>query len=811
LSVSAPRAWQQVARKESLADYLAQPQARRYVPLAITAEPLDAEPIVQREPVAPQYTAVKLSDEELQLENDRLVDELTSALAEVPEAPVAAQSEPDRVAAVGADEPAGDVAAAEKVERLPAVNDSQTQLANAAPADDSWPTPVALIEQLALLESDPVYRVWAAQARGAIAGLCELPLTRHVDRESALDRIESIVKDAPPARAQIAVGTARQAAQARFAIERRLPLWRASSQTLAQSSTRPVALATARMVACVDGVKAATERSEQGPAWREYLLVDSLRRACLDRDGSADRRRLARKVLARLRSGSLSQEQRGFVRSTPVVALRDELELWASKPTNPIQLLRHLEDFEQEGLASDARVLTAQWRHLRRPLTPQPASDPLDTYYRNANLRIAIAGSLVNQLIPQPEAAQAPVYDTIVGVPVRGRSTTFTKVAIELLPDESNLRMGMEASGVVASNTSSSSGPATLHANGQSSFSARKLMVVDRRGLRVWPAVADVDAFANDLVSVQTDFDGVPLVGSFVRNMARARHAEARGEARWEVEQKVASRARFQLDEQVDPRLEEMISRAHDRIMAPIENLDLEMEPIALTTTKERMVMRLRLAGDRQLGGHTARPQAPSNSVFSLQLHDSAINNTIEKLDLEGRTFTLAELYKHLADKLKKPELAGREDLPDDVQVTFAAQDAVRVRLARGQMEVSMSFAALKQQRRRWRDFTVRTYYRAEAHGLDARFVRDGSVQLDGESLGGAQLVLRSIFSKVLSRERQWSLIDPKFTADPKLAHLEVTQLMIEDGWVGLAYAERRQRANIAERKEPDNAGVWTR
>ena len=64
------------------------------------------------------------------------------------------------------------------------------------------------------------------------------------------------------------------------------------------------------------------------------------------------------------------------------------------------------------------------------------------------------------------------------------------------------------------------SGPATFRSQGKSKFVVRKLMVVGPYGLSVWPAVAEADNSFNYLRSLETDYDGMPIVRSLVRNMA---------------------------------------------------------------------------------------------------------------------------------------------------------------------------------------------------------------------------------------------------------------------------------------------------
>jgi hypothetical protein len=200
---------------------------------------------------------------------------------------------------------------------------------------------------------------------------------------------------------------------------------------------------------------------------------------------------------------------------------------------------------------------------------------------------------------------------------------------------------------------------------------------------------------------------------------------------------------------------------------------------------------------------------------MSLQVQQSAINNLLEQLKLDGRKFDLPELFALIAHKLDRPDLAKLDDLPENVHVTFADKDAVRVRCEADRMEVILSFAELTELNQgklhRWRDFTVRTRYRPEAHGLDARFVRgsrgdedtskDGTIFLEGKSLKGKPLLgLRAIFSKVLARNRPINLLSEKITHDARIQDLQITQFTVEDGWIALAYGQHRGGGNVARK-----------
>ena len=111
----------------------------------------------------------------------------------------------------------------------------------------------------------------------------------------------------------------------------------------------------------------------------------------------------------------------------------------------------------------------------------------------------------------------------------------------------------------------------------------------------------------------------------------------------------------------------------------------------------------------------------------------------------------------------------------------------MRVRCTEGRIELVLNIAEIRQGKRRWHDFEVRAAYRPEMHGLAADFQRDGSIELGGQYKGKTEVALRGIFSKVLSRERKINLLPSVVADDPRLADLQVTQLVVEDGWIGMA------------------------
>ncbi len=597
-----------------------------------------------------------------------------------------------------------------------------------------------------------------------------------------------------------------QIVRTRYALERWVDVWEAAAALdRVGPPQQTVPVASGEIEAIIDRFESREGREPVGAAWRKYLQLDALRAALRPDCDEVERRAIARRVLDRLTSPGLSESQAKFIAKNHLGDLQLPLRAWAVEPITAQQLLVHLEQYEYSTLASDGELLADDYRSLIWSKVDEAdgLGQHLDTHYRNANVRVAIAGELVNRMLPQPGRINAPVRDTVVNVPVRGQSSTFTKLSVVLVPDARRIRLGLEAQGTVDARTVSSSGPATFRNSGQSTFLVRKLLVLGPKGLNVWPAIAEAENNYNYLVSLETDFDRVPLVGNLVRSIALNQHDEAQAEAHRQTERKVAIRALHQLDSEVEDRLVEAGKKLESNQGATLRRMGLELTPISLSTTERRVVARARLASEHQLGAHTPRPRAPSDAWFSMQLHQSALNNGLQQLDLEGRRFELPELFAWIADKLGRPELAQQEDLPEDVQVTFADCDAVRLQCRDGRIEVSFALAELTHEGSRWRNFEVHTHYAPQIDGLSPRFVRDDTIRLAGESLRGKlEFKLRAIFSRVLSKNRELRLLDDSLTNDPKLKDLRITQFEVEDGWIGLAYSPRRVSSNVARRPE---------
>jgi hypothetical protein len=530
-------------------------------------------------------------------------------------------------------------------------------------------------------------------------------------------------------------------------------------------------------------------------AWQNYLLLSDVHQLTDAKAtiSSEQAQLIARQALARLMPVQMTDAQRKVLQDRTLIGLAEQLRLWANETVDVREVLANIEQYENSGLPSDAKHVAVALRKMNWSAEEQDRqmAHQLDEHYRNANIRIALTSDFFNRMTPEQPVAKGVVNDTILGAWVNGSSTTNTKLSVELIPDCKRLHLWFDAQGTVDSATVSTSGPATFSNDGRSNFLVHKAVIIDGQGVGIAHAVAEANS-DTQLTGVSTTYDGRPLIGPIVRNIAISQHDAMRGAAEAETDSRVAGTAIKSVDSEVNLHVAEAEKMVRKNLWNPLAKMGVAPEPVSLETSRQRLTMRLRIAGASQLGGHTARPQALSDSLASMQVHESALNNILDQLDLAGHTFTLPELVTYVKTKFDRPTTNAAADLPTDVRVTFAEKDPVHLRCQNGVVSLTLGVAQLQESGRRWNDFQVTVNYEPQIEDLHVRLVRQGPIELSGEAKGQAEIVLRGIFGKLFPRERAFELIPSAVADNRNFGDLKISQCIVEDGWIALSLGPDR-------------------
>jgi hypothetical protein len=461
-----------------------------------------------------------------------------------------------------------------------------------------------------------------------------------------------------------------------------------------------------------------------------------------------------------------------------------------------IRLLGWLERYESSRSAADAAGVKRAVHDIGAAPVPGAAAlcHAVEEHYLSPNFRLAVHREFVERMLPRSTVQSGPFQDFVLGRKVRGTRTVEQTTAVRFNPHPSEIRMELVVSGEVASRSVAEAGPAEVHSRSQASFTVAKPIQVSANGLALGAARGSASN-QTQLANVQTSFDGVPLVGSLARGIVRNQHDEHRDDARREVNQKIISRACREVDGQAEPRLAEMGDEIRTRAWEPLVRMGLEPRAVALETTSDVATARLRLAGAAQLAAHTPRPRAPADALLSLQVHESSVNNAFERFGLAGRKLGLEDLARLVCERLGLPPRVP-EDLPEGVEVTFAAVEPLRVECRDGLVHVHVSLDALESGRRSWHDIVSHVAYKPLTSGAQVLLERDGPVQLSGPGhQGRMEIALRTIFGKVFAKERPVRLLPERIVANPRLANVRAVQAVCADGWLAFALAQPKEAA----------------
>ncbi len=419
----------------------------------------------------------------------------------------------------------------------------------------------------------------------------------------------------------------------------------------------------------------------------------------------------------------------------------------------------------------------------------QALADAVENNYRNANVRVAITADLLNRFVSQQRAEARPVRERIAGTPVRGQSATMSWTRVELQPTIGRWQLALYTQGTVESDTSSV-GRAQVFTHGSTQFVAETPITVEADGsVHLQPSSVDAEN-CSQLLGVSTGLDWIPLVGGFARQEAINQYKQKRPQAKAEVEYKVENRTMERVDARTGELVNDIRQQVEQSFTNPLAKYSVEITPLEMATTTQRSVARLRVAGKDQLAGHTPRPRALSDSLASLQVHESALTNAAVSLELNAERLTAGQLQTKLREKLPRLALEQPPEAKEDTIFQFAAQDAVQFHINDGRLELAIAITEFVQEDQHVRNFIVHAFYKPVVSGLTAELVRDGALGIEGvqRQIGaGDRALLYNVFKVVLGEERRLPVFRLENPDDPRLAGLMITQLVLEDGWLGVS------------------------
>ena len=676
-----------------------------------------------------------------------------------------------------------------------------------AAASNTWPSSIRLLNEiekaqtLAVAKSVTEAQEWIRRVASEYDRLIHLSLSDEASMQS-LGRLHDLAEEGvsvADSLKDIDASVASVIARLSYSVERRYAVWSAVGRCVIKGksqliSVRSHAVDTARLKECLANVEVAIKKTGDARSWHQYLMIDALKQlAANEITGRQSQVDLVRQFLGRVTDTRVSETQRGILASSEVHKLADQVHPLSIGPVDYRKLIEDIETLESDPVHRCSKTLADAMQSLRFSEHEEQAavSQAIGAHYRNANLRLAVSEDFINRMMPKQTMIERPVRQSILGADTRGASQVLTKLNVDFLKDPSALKIALNLDGDISSKTKSSKQGATFYNSSIANVTAVREITLSTQGLNINGRPATVES-SDSLRNFSTEWDSLPILGDMVRHFAHHEFVQARPIAKRIMQKTIATQTDAEFDSQLQEKVRSAEGQFNKRLIGPLQSLDLHPMVVDMQTTDTRLIVRYRLASADQLSAYTSRPIAPGDSQLSIQVHQSAFNNTVSRIVEGDRDWSMQELSDKISDLLQQPRRPLPADAPSDVTARFEGSRPITVEFEDGRLWLTLRIASLQQPGRiHLTNFIIRTSYLPTVDGLQAELNRDGVISIDGYKLATRERVpLRAIFTKVFSNRASIPMVSEELLHDPRATGLAVSQLVLNDGWLGMAISQ---------------------
>lgn len=455
-----------------------------------------------------------------------------------------------------------------------------------------------------------------------------------------------------------------------------------------------------------------------GSAWLPFIKADDLKSALAksaDDEAAAAALNTTKAKLAR-RETLTDAAQKQFLSRQSFLNLEDAVDAQLTAISAPPaadntpalrealqQLVAAIDEFEATSSALAAADARAKWKTVKQ-LAPDGGDRleaALSANYFNYNVRMVASEPFLSRLLADARVEQGQVSDYILGAAVGGWQTTSTNVGVDLKPAPDRVRFDLVLNGTVQSNTAGATSEATIYTAGYHTFVARKEVTFDGQNFRTAPATIAVNA-NNTTTGATTRYSGT-LFGGMANRIAMREAAARRPQSQAIAASRVQDRVLPPFNSEADKSFAEAGQELDQQLFSGLRATGLYPDAQRYQSTDSAVRLSTRLMSDGELGGSVAESRLlPEANGAAMVVHESAVNNSIDRIGLNGKTMTEEELRHHLEGfltkalarefKFKEPEAKPTptegEDEEDKVpaKMVFAKDDPLRVQFKNGLM-----------------------------------------------------------------------------------------------------------------------------
>ena len=463
----------------------------------------------------------------------------------------------------------------------------------------------------------------------------------------------------------------------------------------------------------VTALKNDLARFNTGPMWIDYFKLNEVSRIVSSRNPTDSELEVVNKSQARLTNlGDYTDEQAKFLKRPSVEKLGEALANLTEHVEEPVSAreatLAYLSSLIEAVNDSEFVTSSESASKLRGLLRGAPGSwvaGPLTSLVRRQffadNVRLSISEALVKSLLTDSRFEREVINECIFGARVVGQQLMSTNIAIDVTPSSSSANLQFSLNGQVSTNTRGITSKATVYTKGNHNFTASKSVSFD--GFRFASSPSRIGVHANNQTYNAAARTKLPIIKGIIRKIALRRAQELKPKSDALTRQKITNRVASDFDGEVDSRFASASSRLESNLYSRLRSAGLYPERQHVSSTNTTIDVLARVMNSDEL----AASPPPSMPLISMgvagQIHDSYLNNALDRMNFRGRTMTNEEVrteFEAFAERLLGRDLSlmsraetiateddGDDDAADDesldeAKFVFDESDPIRVRIA---------------------------------------------------------------------------------------------------------------------------------
>ncbi len=305
-------------------------------------------------------------------------------------------------------------------------------------------------------------------------------------------------------------------------------------------------------------------------------------------------------------------------------------------------------------------------------------------------------------------------------------------------------------------------------------------------------------------LGVRTKYDGIPLFGGIINNIAQKEVAKSKPQSEAVTRDRVADEALPKFETEVGNQLREL----NDTLSKTLNSLDsrgVGPESISTRSSNTHIAVSSRTMAAGRLGGSVQPPTLLSPRGMAVHLHETALNNSLDALGFNGRSIqedqVVVELEKALSDLLQRDIKFGKEEEEKPAEApkegeqpeppttfVFSKSDAIRVHFSDNQIVLILRTGVIQEGKEEIpeQEITV-PIGMSVANGKLIMEPAEIKVSSREETNRAKQVTRAAQIRRILERRIIRREVDATFdlqAAGDKTLPLTLTLMELNDGWL---------------------------